>query len=86
MDNKKKVYTTLSDGTRLEYDAILTFTDEHNHKDYIVYTDNTYDNDNKLRIYASIYDPLTYEFLGVPESQEEWNKIYDLLGKVLVEE
>ena len=85
MENKKKIYTTLKDGSKIEYDVIMTFKNEDNNKDYIVYTDNKLDENNKLRIYASIYDASSNKFIGVPESQEEWNKIYELLDKVLLD-
>lgn len=81
----KKIYTTTKDGRKIEYDVILTFKNEITNKDYIVYTDNQIDNQNKLRIYAAIYNPLTNKFLEVPESKEEWNEIYRLLDKVLLE-
>ena len=81
----KKIYTTTKDGKKIEYDVILTFKNELTNKDYIVYTDNQIDNQNKLRIYAAIYNPLTNKFLEVPESKEEWNEIYRLLDKVLLE-
>lgn len=85
MENKKKIYTTLKDGSKIEYDVIMTFKNEDNNKDYIIYTDNKLDENNKLRIYASIYDASSNKFIGVPESQEEWNKIYELLDKVLLD-
>ena len=81
----KKIYTTTKDGKKIEYDVILTFKNEITNKDYIVYTDNQIDNQNKLRIFAAIYNPLTNQFLEVPESKEEWNEIYRLLDKVLLE-
>ena len=49
----KKIYTTTKDGRKIEYDVILTFKNEITNKDYIVYTDNQIDNQNKLRIYQS---------------------------------
>ena len=82
---KKKIYTTTKEGKKIEYDVILTFKNEKNKKDYIVYTDNELDNQQKLKIYAAIYNPLTNEFIGVPESKEEWNEIYKVLDKVLLE-
>ena len=82
---EKKIYTTTKEGKKIEYDVILTFKNEKNKKDYIVYTDNELDNQNKLKIYAAIYNPLTNEFIGVPESKEEWNEIYKVLDKVLLE-
>lgn len=82
---QKKIYTTTKEGKKIEYDVILTFKNEKNKKDYVVYTDNELDNQNKLKIYAATYNPLTNEFIGVPESKEEWNEIYKVLDKVLLE-
>lgn len=81
----KKISTTLPDGTKKEYDVILTFKNDTNQKDYIVYTDNSLDENNKLRIYAAIYNPDTFETLGEPSTPEEWNEIYRLLDKVLLD-
>ena len=39
MNNKK--ITTVKDGKQVEYDVVLTFKNEDNQKDYIVYTDNS---------------------------------------------
>ena len=50
----------------------------------MVYTDNTYDNSNKLKIYAAIYNPLTAEFLGYVEDREEWKDIVKILDNVLI--
>lgn len=83
--NNKKISTTLPNGTKQEFDVIFTFKNENTGKDYIVYTDNSIDEYNKLRIYASIYNPLTLKFLGNPETQEEWDEIYRLLDKILLE-
>ena len=81
---KQKITTTLKDGSTVEYDVILTFKNDKNNKDYVVYTDNEIDKYNKLKIYAAIYNPLTNEFISVPESKEEWYDIYRLLDKVMM--
>lgn len=83
--NNKKIYATLPNGIKIEFDVILTFKNELNGKNYIVYTDNMKDEYNKLRIYSSIYNPNTLELLGQPETKEEWNEIYKLLDKVLLD-
>ena len=85
MEEKKKIYTTLEDGTKLEYDVILTFHNDINNKDYIVYTDNKYDFENKLKIYASIYNPFDNSFIGNPTTEEEWFQINKLLDEVLLD-
>lgn len=84
--NNKKIYTKNSEGKNIEFDVILTFKNEFNGKDYIVYTDNSKDEFNKLRIFSSIYNPQTLEFLGNPETKEEWDVIYNLLDKTLINE
>ena len=68
----------------MEYDVILTFKSEVTGKDYVVYTDNSYDEKNKLRIYAAIYNPLTNEYLGPVEEKDEWIEIGKLLDKVML--
>ena len=84
MIDKRKIFTVLENGMKKSYDVIRTFKNERNGKDYIVYTDNTYDEDNKLRIYAALYNPLTNEFLGYVENKEEWRDIIKLLDNVLL--
>lgn len=81
--NRRKISTVI-DGKKVYFDVILTFQNNTNNKNYVVYTDNSIDQNNKLRIFASIYNPDTLEFLGTPETQEEWNEIYKLLDKVLL--
>ena len=82
----KKIYITLKDGTKKEYDVLFTFTNDDNHKDYIVYTDNSYNENNKLRVFAAVYNPYTYEFIEVPESKEEWDMIYKMMDKIIKNE
>ena len=82
---KNKITTTLPNGEKKEYDVIFTFKNENTKKDYIVYTDNKLDNNNKLMIYSAIYDPNTMNFLGEPKTKEEWDEIYRLLDKILLD-
>lgn len=77
-----KIFTILKDGTRINYDVILTFKSNKTLKDYVVYTDNCLDEDHKLKIYAAIYNPLTFEFISNVESNEEWIEINKLLEKI----
>ena len=81
--DRKHIYETLDDGTEKSYDVILTFHNDENNKDYIVYTDNTYDEYDKLKIYASIYNSYDNTFIGHPNTDEEWNVINNLLKEVL---
>lgn len=84
MTNSKKIFTILSNGTKVEYDVILTFTSTINNKNYVIYTDNTLDNNNKLRFYVAIYNPnLSNPFQGEPISKEEWAEITSIINKVI---
>ncbi len=50
-----KIYSVLPDGGRKEYDVILTFTNDDNNRDYIVYTDNSKDEKGNARVYLGRY-------------------------------
>ena len=84
MNNIPKISTILPNGTKVEYNAILTFKNNKNQKDYVIYTDNTYDNNMKLRFYAATYDPkLPTPFIGEPKSKEEWQEITTIIDSVI---
>ena len=82
--DKTKIFTTLNNGTKKEYDVILTFRSEVTGKDYVVYTDNSYDKNDKLKIYAAVYNPLTNEFIEGVESKKEWVEIGKVLDKTIL--
>lgn len=84
MNNIKKISTILSNGTKVEYNVILTFKNNINNKNYIIYTDNTYDQNKKLRFYAAIYDPSqSTPYLGEPTTKEEWTEITNVIDSVM---
>lgn len=84
MKEPKKITTTLSNGTKVEYNVILTFKSNITNKNYIVYTDNTYDQNKKLRFYTAIYEPsLPNSFLGEPTTKEEWNEITSIINSII---
>ena len=53
-------------------------------KNYVVYTDNTFDQNKKLRFYAASYDPKEpTPYLGEPTTKEEWSEITSIIDKVI---
>ena len=48
------------DGEEVTCEVILGFTDDATGKEYIIYTDNSSDEDDQLNIYASQVDPEDY--------------------------
>lgn len=84
MNNLKKISTILSNGTKVEYNVILTFKSNQTNKNYVVYTDDTYDQNKKLRFYAAAYDPSqSTPYLGEPTTKEEWSEITSIIDKVI---
>ena len=58
-----------------EFEILYTFRSIKTKNDYIIYTDNTYE-DNSLNIYASIYYPKNPDKeLKNIETEEEWNEV-----------
>ena len=59
----------------IEYEILLTFKWTKTNKNYIVYTDNTYDENDNLNIFAAIYYPQDDSKLDAIETEEEWERI-----------
>lgn len=53
--NELKFETQDKNGNRLICDVIATYHDDNTNKDFIVYTDKTLDENNKLKLYYSLY-------------------------------
>ena len=71
MSDKRLLKITDINGIVTEYEVIMTFP-WHN-KSYLVYTDNTYDEEGRLNILAAIYK--SDKELDPIETDEEWNEI-----------
>ena len=85
MNEIKRIFTILSNGTKVDYNVILTFKSILSGKNYVVYTDNTYDQNKKIRFYAAIYNPdLPTPFVGEPTTKEEWTEITNVIDNVIL--
>lgn len=45
-------------GNKIICEVIATYHDDETNKDYIVYTDKTLDENNKLKVYYSLYEKI----------------------------
>ncbi len=72
---KKIMKLTDYNGKETEYEILCTFTLASTLKNYLVYTDNTYDNEGNLTIFASIYDETKEPKLEKIETEEEWRAV-----------
>jgi len=70
----------MEDGKEVVCDIVLTFRDENNDINYIVYTDGTKDEEGELEIYASRYviENDSYVLKDI-ESDYEWDLIDNML-------
>jgi uncharacterized protein YrzB (UPF0473 family) len=70
-------------GKEIECEALFTFESEETKKNYIVYTDNTTDEEGNIRVYASVYTPNQPETQLQPiETEKEWKIIETILNEL----
>ena len=82
MQENKKITLLDDDGNEVEYEIKMIYLCNESGKNYAVYTDNTYDENGDLNLYASILvgeDENGEIQLEEIENEEEW----ELLDKVL---
>ncbi len=86
MQNSEEVMTfkVMNDeGKEVECEVLFTFESEETKKNYIVYTDNTTDEEGNTKVYASIYNPNEAETKLLPiETDKEWKIIETILEEI----
>lgn len=71
------------DGKEVECEVLFTFESDETKKNYIVYTDNTIDEEGNTKVYASIYNPDENETKLLPiETDKEWKIIETILEEL----
>ena len=74
-------FTLAEENGEVEYEPILSFHNDITGKSYLVYTDNTTDEEGNLNTYASSYDPTNPDLELLPvETNEEWENIENYLN------
>ena len=80
--NKRTLKVVDNDGREIEYEVLLAFTLRKTGKNYVVYTDNTVDDNGNLNVFSSIYFKEDDGRLEQIETEEEWNEIEKRLKKI----
>ena len=71
------------EGKEIECEVLFTFESEETNKNYMVYTDNTKDEEGNTKVYAAIYEPDQDETKLQPiESDHEWAIIEKILEEL----
>lgn len=84
MMNESMSFTVLDENDKeVKCDVLFTFESEETGKSYIVYTDNSVDEEGNTQVYASIYDPQSDEQKLMPiETEKEWRIIEIILEEL----
>lgn len=88
MEDKLTFNLTNDNGETIECEVLFTFHGDETNKDYIVYTDNTFDEYGNVKVYASTY---TTDENGAVEleaitDESEWEMIDNLIATIQEEE
>lgn len=84
MEEKKGIFTIVNEeGKEIECEILFTFDSDETKKSYIVYTDNTLDENGSTKVFASVYDPTGQNPALMPiETEKEWLVIENILSSV----
>lgn len=82
---EKNTFTVINEnGVEVICYVLFTFESEETGKNYVVYTDNSIDDNGKIQVFASIYDP--FEEGGTTlmpiETDKEWAIIETILASL----
>ena len=83
MENKNNKFVVLNkDGEKVECEVLFTFESEETKKNYMVYTDNTKDEEGNIKVYAAIYEPDKDETKLEPITSDH---VWAIIEKILEE-
>ena len=86
MEERMTFKATNTEGKEVEYEVLFTFDSDETNKSYMVYTDDSKDENGNIRVFASTYVTSGENTELFPiESDKEW-KIIDTILKELQEE
>ena len=81
--NKNMFLKIINDNGKItEYEILLSFFWIKTNRNYIIYTDNSKDNNGNLNIYAAIYNSNDDVKLKEIETEIEWNEIEKRLNSL----
>ncbi len=81
MEDKNTFKIINDNGEEIMCDVLFTFDSEETKKSYIVYTDNSRDEQGNVQVFASIYDPKQEDQKLEPiTTEQEWKVIETILN------
>ena len=82
--NNENTFTIIdNNGKERVCEVLFTFESDETKKNYIVYTDNSMDNEGNVRVYASIYKVKGEKTeLEAIETEREWKIVETILTSI----
>lgn len=82
--NKENTFKVLDqEGKEIEFEILFTFESDETKKNYMVYTDNTKDENGNVRVYASVFKPNAEPLELLPiETEREWKIVETILESI----
>ena len=82
--NKENTFKIIDkDGKEIEFEILFTFESDETNKNYMVYTDNTTDEEGNTKVYASVFNPTAEPLDLLPvETEWEWKVIETIITSI----
>lgn len=82
--NKENTFKIIDkDGKEIEFEILFTFESDETNKNYMVYTDNTIDEEGNTKVYASVFNPNAEPLELLPvETEREWKVIETIITSI----
>ena len=82
--NKENTFKIIDkDGKEIEFVILFTFESDETNKNYMVYTDNTTDEEGNTKVYASVFNPNAEPLELLPvETEREWKVIETIITSI----
>ena len=82
--NKENTFKIIDkDGKEIEFEILFTFESYETNKNYMVYTDNTTDEEGNTKVYASVFNPNAEPLELLPvETEREWKVIETIITSI----
>lgn len=82
MNEKKYMKLIDKNGKEVEYEILCAFELAETEKNYVVYTDNTEDEDGSINVFAAIYDPEDDTKFEEIKTEKEWEAVEAMLQNI----
>lgn len=84
MKEERMTFKVFNDeGQEVDCEVLFTFDSDETKKSYMVYTDNTIDEEGNTKVYASIYNPDDENPKLIPiETDKEWQIVETILTEI----